>query len=351
MSSVLNKLAELFGFASVDNPSVSTLSTGGSHSNQGNPLSDAIKSKATPGVYDKSIRARFYGLVFDVPVMAQVKLSEREKGVVDRVSDNLRSKDFRENAVPRLPTVVPQLLSSLRHPNASTDELVEIIKRDPVIAAAVLKLVNSTYYNPSGSKIESFHQAVMMLGMLGMRMLLSRALMQPIIQNHASQFKNAGNVLWAHSSSCALACQILGKKTGVDPFKAYLAGLVHDMGTITLLTQLSQEFQKSLRKSEYSAESFVPCLESNAAVLSARIAKDWAFPDDVVRALQEQSDSDSPDKRSPIGKILHEANYLCEIYALQRHADLTQEEAADLLKSFGDVHGLFEQLDQNQMAP
>ena len=65
--------------------------------------------------------------------------------------------------MPRLPEVIPLLLKSLRDPDASASDYVAIIKRDPLLAAAVLKVANSAYFKPSGSAHANYERAVVAL--------------------------------------------------------------------------------------------------------------------------------------------------------------------------------------------
>lgn len=310
-------------------------------------LSPAAKTKASSAQsLDHDIRLRFYGVVMGFTTEHHSRANPLEREVIERAADKLRAKEFRATAVPRLPAVVPQLFKSIRDPNASANDLVEIIERDPVIAGAVLKMVNSAYYNPTGTSIDSFHRAVVMLGLTGMRTLLSSALLQPIIQFQSVYFKSSGALLWEHSNCCALTCQLLSKTGTIDPFKAYLTGLIHDMGMITLLTQLSHDYRNVFGNKYPPIDSFVTMLEQNCAGLSLCIAQDWGFPEDIVQALKEQRSIDSQHPQSELGRTLLKANHLCEAYALFKRGKLDAEQKADIFTRLQAPSGLTEQLDQ-----
>src|SRR5438045_2984444 len=58
--------------------------------------------------------------------------------------------------IPKLPANVTQLSQKLMADSTSIHEIVESIKRDPALAANVLKCVNSARYS-FNKKIETFH--------------------------------------------------------------------------------------------------------------------------------------------------------------------------------------------------
>jgi len=53
-------------------------------------------------------------------------------------------------------------------------------------------------------------------------------------------------VFWEHSLGCALVCRHLARKINLgDPGRAYLAGLLHDLGIIVNLWVLPKEFRSA----------------------------------------------------------------------------------------------------------
>jgi hypothetical protein len=76
--------------------------------------------------------------------------------------------------------------------------------------------------------------------------------------------KNCGGIdpvaFWEHSLGCALVCRHFARKISYpDPSKAYLAGLLHDLGIIVDLWVLPKEFRAAfeIARSEDEAEQKV----------------------------------------------------------------------------------------------
>lgn len=241
-------------------------------------------------------------------------LSVPQKLVIDVVRDNLNQPEKRLHAVPRLPSVIPKLLRSLRDPDSSAKDYVNIVNKDPTISAAVLKLANSAYFNPLGARIDNIERAVVKLGIEGLRSVLSAAVMQPIIQRESSYFSQTGQRLWQHSLNTAVACEIIGHARRQERFKVYLLGLVHDIGKITLFSELCKQYALNGDKCPGKL-AFMPVMAQLSRQLSYTIAQDWQLPDEIIQALQEQIQLRPEKPMSRQGLTLCQANIVCEAFA------------------------------------
>lgn len=258
-------------------------------------------------------------------------LSLPQKLVLGVVRDKMQQKELRSQVVPRLPMIIPKLLRSLRDPNSSARDYVKIINKDPAMSAAVVKLANSAYFNPSDTHIGNIERAVVKLGISGLRSVLSAAVMQPIIQQDSPYHSQTGKRLWHHSLMCAVACEQIAESRGLEPFKVYLLGLVHDIGKIALYGSLCKEFQLN-GDQQPSQAAFLPLMRSQSAYISYCIAQDWQLPEELILALQEQIEPQPYQPISTAGWVLHQANTLCEHYAVTPARDQTalQELVAQL---------------------
>lgn len=272
------------------------------------------------------------------------KLTVPQKLVVDVVKSSLQKKEVREKAVPRLPTVIPKLLKSLRDPNSSAKQYVEIIKKDPVMSAAVLKLANSVYFNPIGKRIHDIERAVVKLGIDGLRSVLSAAVMQPIIQRDSPYFSHTGQRMWHHSLSCAVACEIIAEHRDVEKFKVYVMGLVHDIGKTTIFSELCTQFKKNGEDVKPGYNAFVPIMKVLGPPVSFWVAKDWDLPKEVCHALAEQTTVKAGAKVSPFAHVLYQANMVAEAHVtLRKH---NEQLAEKLLEELELPSNMYERLDQ-----
>ena len=186
--------------------------------------------------------------------------------------------------VPRVPAVIPQLLRSLRDDSITSAELARQISQDVVLVAEVIREVNSPYYHPT-APVRNLEGAVMLLGENGLRMLLARVSFRPIISMQTGNYaRMVAPHVWTQAEQSALAASLLSTRIGANPFEAYLAGLMQNVGLIVafrLIDQLSPD-----QALPYSAE-FCARLFGDARILSSRIAELWYFPQPVADAIDQ----------------------------------------------------------------
>ena len=309
-----------------------------------------IEIEAPESLSINQAQAYFYQAMFDLdssaaPVNSLNALNLPQKLVIDVARSSLSEREYRLKAVPRLPSIIPKLLRSLRDPEASARNYVDIINKDPALSAAVLKLANSAYFNPTSKKIENIEYAVVKLGIEGLRAVLSAAVMQPLVQRKTEYFSHFGFRLWEHTLSVAVACETIAAIRGYEPYKAYLLGLTHDIGKITLFSELSKQFRLNPITSTPLAEAFLPLLKEKSASLSAAIAMDWELPKEICTALQQQIDIEPGRQVTPLANLLFHANLVCEAYAATRHCVEHSVDLQRLAKELELPETLFNDLD------
>ena len=264
--------------------------------------------------------------------------------LIQHVEKQLKHSETRIKSVPRLPTIIPKLLQSLRNPDSSANDYVNIVNKDPSLSTAVMKLANSARYSPSGSNVETIDAAVVKLGIEGLRSVLSMTVMQPLIQRKSFYYSNFGHNIWKHSVCCAMSCEIIAKQRGLEPFKAYLSGLVHDIGKITIFNELSNQFQKQHGGNPPSYAAFTQLMLSLSEPLSQQIAADWSLPEEICSSLK-QHDFSQADATNPYALTLFHANLACEAYAVIQSDDSQQETLLDAVQQMDIPENLFELLD------
>ncbi len=146
------------------------------------------------------------------------------------------------NKIPTIPVVLAPLLRYLQQPVEDLDvqKLTTMIAQDNSLAAQCLQMANSPLFG-RWQKVDSLRGAVMGLGFhrIGdIAMSCGVLNMMP---------KDCGSIdpvaFWEHSLGCALVCRHFARKISYpDPSKAYLAGLLHDLGIIVNLWVLPKEF-------------------------------------------------------------------------------------------------------------
>lgn len=189
--------------------------------------------------------------------------------------------------VPRVPAVIPQLLRSLRDEGSSSADLARQLGHDALLVAELIREVNTPYYRPA-TPIRNIEGALLLLGQNGLRMLLARVAFRPIISVQTGRLaRQMAPLLWSQSEKCALAASLLAPGHGADPFEAYLAGLMHNVGLVVGLRIADKVLPESMLPDD---DAFLTGLLCAARTLSAQIATEWELPPAVAHAIGHPKD-------------------------------------------------------------
>jgi HD-like signal output (HDOD) protein len=249
--------------------------------------------------------------------------SEVEQKVLQALYGLLASDLQDAVIVPRVPSVVPQLLNSLRTGRASSAELSRLIVKDVVLVNEVISAVNSAIYNPA-TRVSSVENAIMILGEDGLRLVISKVAFRPIINLNAGQYtRRAAPHIWTQSEKTAIAAHYLAPQFGLDPFATFLTALMKNVGLIIAFRLFDQVCEQS--KFIYSS-TFHHAVASVAATISYRVAQRWDFPEQSVLALQQQTGGSKAIAWTAMGELLHTADLVSKTRLLVNQSRLRSAE-------------------------
>ncbi len=279
------------------------------------------------------VNANFTNWVFEGGDHSDLFTNKIEKDILALLEKTMKSEHSGADMVRRMPGVIPQLLHSLRTESFSGKELAKKISNDIVLVAEVVRLANSSCYSPA-TPISSIEHAVLVLGQNGLRQLITSVAFRPIIDLKSGHFtKLIAPRIWGQSEKCAIACRLLAaQEQDVDPFEAFLAGLIQNVGLIVSLRVMDQMSDGSQL---LGSASFFNTFTAHARLLSCSIAKEWRFPAAVIKAIEDQGTTQNAMQMSPLGKLLSLGDYLSKMQILISH-DQVRADDARLLKGLSD---------------
>ena len=201
-------------------------------------------------------------------------------GLIDRV-DELHSS----------PTVACQILNLLKNPDFCVREVREHLETDPALAAAILRLVNSSCFGLR-QKMASLHQAVAYLGTRSLRLaILSFGLIDRL--NRGTPAAVCQDYWQRALTMAAAASRLCSDRTTKTPEEAYSAGLLADVGVLAF-AQVDTDAYVSLY-SEHDHGSQLAAAERRQfgfdhAALGARLLSRWNVPRDLTHAVAHHHD-------------------------------------------------------------
>lgn len=144
--------------------------------------------------------------------------------------------------LPSLPQALLRILELSDRDDVGLGEIAGVIAQDAALAAKVLGAANSAYYS-RGRHVASLDQCLSIMGAAQVRRI---ALNQSVAELFG-RFKAASAFdmrhYWFHALCVALTSRDLARHLGHDNTdEAYLAGLLHDVGQLALLTVATDRY-------------------------------------------------------------------------------------------------------------
>jgi HD-like signal output (HDOD) protein len=200
---------------------------------------------------------------------------ERWKPILDKMND-----------IPTLPVVATKVTEMINDPNSSSGDIADILKKDQVLTAKVLKLINSPYYGIPG-EVTDVKRA---LAYLGFNTLAQLVLSVSVISLFGEKKENRFSMqdFWKHALGTAVASEVIAKRIGyAKPEECFTCGLLHDVGKIVLLQIAPDEFRKVVNLAEAEKISYHAAERKlevpSHGYLGEYIANKWRLPM-VIRA-------------------------------------------------------------------
>jgi HD-like signal output (HDOD) protein/signal transduction histidine kinase len=149
--------------------------------------------------------------------------------------------------LPSLPQVLLELLALCDRDDIGMAEIGAVVAKDAGVAARIVSIANSPFYSPKRT-LQSIDQCLAVLGTSSVRRL---ALNQSVVELFG-RFQKANDFdlrhFWFHGLCVAVTARRLAQHQGyANHEEAYLAGLLHDVGQLALLTTVADRYLPMFR--------------------------------------------------------------------------------------------------------
>ncbi|MBL8754778.1 MAG: HDOD domain-containing protein [Planctomycetes bacterium] len=147
----------------------------------------------------------------------------------------------KSDLIPPLPDLVARLLGLLNKQDTEPAHLESLLQNDQVLVAKMLAMVNSPFYGLNRT-IRTVKEAVMVLGFRGVRSLVLATSTAKFLQRDYSCYGHQPKGLWLHAVSVAAGARKMAracKFTADECELLFVAGLLHDIGKLLLVTYLA----------------------------------------------------------------------------------------------------------------
>lgn len=205
--------------------------------------------------------------------------------VVDTVRQELLDAIEKDQLVlPTLPEVALRVREVAEDPDASINQLSGVIGNDAALTARIIKVANSPLLR-AAREIEDLNMALMRLGMEYTCNIATGLAMEQMFQATSDMVDKRMRDIWTRSSEIAGICHVLCKHyTKLRPDQATLAGLVHRIGVLPILTYAEEH--PALLKDSITLDKVIDSLH---AQIGDKILEKWEFPAELRKIPSEHA--------------------------------------------------------------
>ncbi|BCB26394.1 hypothetical protein SKTS_12800 [Sulfurimicrobium lacus] len=188
--------------------------------------------------------------------------------------------------LPQVPQVMQEVVNSLRNEDISVSQLADLVGKDQVIAAKVLRLANSSYYG-ARHNVASIGDAVQLIGLNAFRNLV-------IASSLIGAFPKVEGfdlpAFWRSSMLVANLAHIIGRDLDVDRATLFSAGLMHGIGQLLIYLCLPDSARNLAEACKGKPLKELRAIEQhhfgmNHFEVGMELARRWNFPESIQFAI------------------------------------------------------------------
>lgn len=193
--------------------------------------------------------------------------------LLQRIIGDLKGGRLR---LPSLPDLALKIRSAVNDPRRSVADIARLVQFDPALAARLIQIANSPLYRGT-RKFDNCHSAITRMGLGAARDLVIAFTLRNLFQARMPLLRERLQQTWQHSCRVAAISSVLARLSpGLDPDRALLAGLVHDIGVLPLLQYIEM---LGIEADAARLDSLTGRLR---APLGGFVLKTWQFEGDLA---------------------------------------------------------------------
>jgi HD-like signal output (HDOD) protein len=213
------------------------------------------------------------------------------------------------------PNVYVKLKQTLEDPRSSFKEFAAIIGHDPSLSARLLKVVNSAFYGLE-NKVETITHA---LGIIGTEQLTQLVLATSVTKQFSGIPENlvSMDLFWRHSIACGVTAKIIADWVGERNLESYyLAGMLHDIGSLVIYKKFPVEAEKVLTRCKENKEHLFDVerevFGSSHAKVGGKLLAGWGLPMSLCEPVFFHHRPQKAKEYSLATKIIHVADSIVD---------------------------------------
>jgi HD-like signal output (HDOD) protein len=204
-------------------------------------------------------------------------------------------------------------LAAAENPETPIATIVSIFEHDPALAQSLMRHSNSAYYACGAGRCETLRDAVQRVGSTGVHIVIMQATVQGMLCRPGGEYQPMVDRVWCHMVRTAPVARALAPRYGLTPDRAFLVGLLHDVGKLAVFDRIAALRTRRRASVQISPAFVTSLLRAVHAPLGAAMALDWGLGADAARAILIHHRD----------RTLYEDEKMSEVVCLAERADLS----------------------------
>jgi len=203
----------------------------------------------------------------------------------DLVEEIRRAFHHQEVDLPSMPEVALKISHAVQSQDADFRQIAITVQADPVIAARIVQVANSAMY-AGVSQVESVQNAITRIGLQATRAIVMSVVLKNLYVPQSSLLHKRMNRYYRHSIRVgAISHALAARLPGFDAERAFLAGLMHDIGVLPLLILADRRNELN-----QDAELLEQLIKELGNTVGAMLLEQWEFEPEFVTVARQSED-------------------------------------------------------------
>lgn len=213
--------------------------------------------------------------------IAESELDDTESAILEDLYRRFQASDLQ---LPCMPEVVMQIRKCAEDPDVNIAMLARLAQADPVVSGGLIHAANTPGYS-GGTRISNVRDAVSRLGLERTQGLVTAISMAEVFTTGSRFSRDCLQAHWQESIAVSAIACVLARRIGdLDPERALLAGLLHRIGTVPILT-----FIGALDDTP-SPEFIQTAIDKLTGPIGVVVMSFWQMDEDIIAPAEHFND-------------------------------------------------------------
>lgn len=229
----------------------------------------------------------------------------------ESILDLIKKQIKKQDSLPVLSPDSMAIQEEATREDVDFQKLTHLVRKDITLTGQILKTANSPFYRGLGD-VETLKDAILRLGQFEMVNIIMQEMHKKNFKSRIPLIRSYQTRLWNHSLSCAIASLWTVKYLSLNELlpRAFISGLLHDMGQLYLLTAMEKLLISDTESFKPPPQLIDKILANLHTSLGYNLLSKWNLPE-PYRIIARDHHTEEVDPGNPMLVIVRLTDAVC----------------------------------------